>query len=243
MQVITSYYQLLPVLLKDSELSGPLLAWNMVFYRLSWIAVSLLSNRFFKTCPWAVSTLRLRDIPNLITGLRLLLAVPIVWLLLEERYREALLLFVIAGISDLVDGFLAKNYGWTSKLGSILDPLADKLLLVGTLLVLGWQGEVPVWLVSLAVGRDVMLVSLAVGYHYMIEPVKAEPLLISKLNTLLQLALVAVVLFSKAVLALPEALLILLIYGAGLTTLWSGCAYLWEWGQRAWHRVRRPPVS
>ena len=188
-------------------------------------------------------TLRPRDIPNLITVLRLLLAVPIVWLLLEERYQEALLLFLIAGISDLVDGFLAKHYGWTSKLGSILDPLADKMLLVGTLLVLGWQGAVPAWLVGMAVGRDVILVILAVGYHYLIEPFKAEPLLISKLNTLLQLALVATVLFSKAVLALPEALLVLLIYGSGLTTLWSGCAYFWEWGQRAWRKVRQPPVS
>jgi cardiolipin synthase len=136
-----------------------------------------------------------------------------------------------------VDGFLARHFGWTSRLGSILDPLADKSLVVGTLLVLGWRGELPLWLVSLAVGRDVMLVGLAVGYHYLIEPLKPEPLLSSKLNTLLQLTLVAAVLFSKAVLVLPEALLLLMIYGTGVTTLWSGCAYLWVWGRRAWGRV------
>jgi cardiolipin synthase len=187
--------------------------------------------------------LRPRDIPNLITVLRLLLAVPIVWLLLEKRYQEALALFVIAGISDLIDGFLAKHYGWTSELGGMLDPLADKMLLVGSLLVLGWQGDVPVWLVGMAVGRDVMLVSLAVSYYYLIAPFKAEPLLISKLNTLLQLGLVAAVLFSKAVVTLPEALLMLLIYSTGLTTLWSGCAYCWEWGWRVLRKDRRTHVS
>jgi len=177
----------------------------------------------------------------MITGLRLVLAVPVVWLLLEGRYLDSFLLFVIAGVSDLVDGFLARHFGWTSRLGSILDPLADKSLVVGTLLVLGWHGDVPLWLVSLAVGRDVMLIGLAVGYHYLIEPLKPEPLLSSKLNTLLQLTLVAAVLFSKAVLALPETMLALLIYGTGFTTLWSGCAYLWEWGQRARYRGMRPP--
>ena len=186
--------------------------------------------------------MRPRDIPNLITVMRLLLVAPILWLLLQNDYAGALGLFVFAGVSDLVDGFLAKTYGWTSELGGILDPLADKLLLVGTLLVLGWQGELPAWLVGLAIGRDVIIVSMAVLYNYLIEPFKAEPLLISKLNTLLQLALVTTVIFSKVVI-LPEALLLMLIYATALTTLWSGSAYIWEWGRRAWFKGRRPHVS
>ena len=186
--------------------------------------------------------MRPRDIPNLITVMRLLLVAPILWLLLQNNYIGALGLFVFAGVSDLVDGFLAKTYSWTSELGGILDPLADKLLLVGTLLVLGWQGELPAWLVGLAIGRDVIIVSMAVLYHYLIEPFKAEPLLISKLNTLLQLALVTTVIFSKVVI-LPEALLLMLIYATALTTLWSGSAYIWEWGRRAWFKGRRTHVS
>lgn len=178
-------------------------------------------------------TLSLRHLPNLITGMRLLLAVPVVWLLLEGRYLGALVLFAVAGISDLADGFLARRFGWTSWLGSVLDPLADKSLAVGTLLVLGWRGELPLWLVTLAVGRDVMLAGLAIGYHYLIEPLKPEPLLISKLNTLLQLILLAGVLFSKAVSPLPDTLLALLIYATGISTAWSGGAYLWVWGRRA----------
>lgn len=175
-----------------------------------------------------------RHLPNLITGLRLVLAAPVVWLLLQGRYLEAFVLFAVAGVSDLVDGFLARRFGWTSRLGSILDPLADKALVVGALLVLGWRGELPLWLVSLAIGRDLMLVGLAIGYHYLIEPLKPEPLLSSKLNTLLQLTLIAAVLFSQAVLPLPDVMVVLLVYGSGLTTLWSGCAYLWVWGRRAW---------
>jgi len=183
--------------------------------------------------------LNLRHLPNLITGLRLILAAPVVWLLLQGRYLEAFVLFAVAGASDLVDGFLARCFGWTSRLGSILDPLADKSLVVGTLLVLGLRGDVPLWLVTLAVGRDVMLIGLAVGYHYLIEPLKPEPLLSSKLNTVLQLTLIATALFSKAVVQLPDALLVLLVYGSGLTTLWSGCAYLWVWGRRAHRSARR----
>ena len=186
--------------------------------------------------------MRPRDIPNLITVMRLLLVAPILWLLLQENYPDALALFVLAGISDLVDGFLAKTYGWTSELGGILDPLADKLLLVGTLLVLGWQGEIPAWLVIIAIARDAIIVSMAALYHYLIEPFKAEPLLISKLNTLLQLALVATVIFSKVV-ALPEALVLMLVYATALTTVWSGGAYVWEWGRRAWLKGRRPHAS
>ena len=97
--------------------------------------------------------------------MRLLLVTPILWLLLQNNYIGALILFVFAGVSDLVDGFLAKTYSWTSELGGILDPLADKLLLVGALLVLGWQGELPAWLVGIAIGRDVIIVSMAVLYN------------------------------------------------------------------------------
>ncbi len=190
----------------------------------------------------ALAVLRLRDIPNLITVIRLLLAAPITWLLLERRYQEALLWFIIAGVSDLADGFLAKRYGWTSQLGRVLDPLADKALLVGTMLVLGWQNDLPVWLVVLAVGRDGLLVTLGTGYHYLIEPIKPKPLLISKINTLLQLALVTLVLLSK-VLPLPGSVLQALIYATAVTTLWSGGAYLWKWGRRAVRKSDRSHVA
>lgn len=186
----------------------------------------------------ALLPLRARDIPNLITSLRIVLVVPILWLLLEERYGPVLLLFVVAGVSDALDGFLAKYFGWTSRLGGILDPLADKLLLMGTILALGWLGQLPVWLVALVVLRDVVIVSGAISYHLLIERFEATPLPISKLNTLLQLMLVLAVMVNCGVTVLPAGLLQGLIALTALTTVWSGFAYVWRWGWRAWSRAQ-----
>lgn len=174
-----------------------------------------------------------RHIPNLITVMRILLVAPLLWFLFEGRYVEALILFLIAGLSDGVDGFLAKYYRWTSRLGGILDPIADKLLLVSMMLMLGWRGDLPMWLVVLIILRDVVIVSGAIAYHYLIEPLQARPLLISKLNTLFQLVLVLAVLFDKGMTALPSELLTLVLYSTAFTTLVSGIAYVWKWSQLA----------
>lgn len=182
--------------------------------------------------------LKTRDIPNLITGLRILLVPPFLWLLLQERYGAALSLFVIAGISDALDGFLAKRFGWTSTLGGILDPIADKLLLMGAVLALGWLNELPAWLVVLVILRDLIIVAGAISYHLMIERVEASPLWVSKLNTLMQLMLVFAVIVNYGIAALPAWLLAGLIYLTALTTGWSGCAYVWQWSRRAWSKTR-----
>lgn len=190
--------------------------------------------------PWPLKT---RDIPNLITGLRILLVPPFLWLLLQERYEAALLLFVIAGISDALDGFLAKYFGWTSELGGLLDPIADKLLLIGAILTLGWLSELPVWLVVLVILRDAIIVVGAISYHLMIGRVRASPLLISKLNTFMQLTLVFAVIVHYGMVPLPSWLLAGLIYLTALTTGWSGAAYVWQWGRRAWSTARDKPTS
>ncbi len=180
--------------------------------------------------------LKPRNIPNVLTILRLFLIVPIIWLLLQERFGETLVLFVIAGATDGIDGFLAKQFGWTSALGSILDPLADKALLTSTILVLGWQENLPSWLVVMVVLRDVLIVLLAIGYHYLVEPLKPEPIFISKINTLFQILLVLTILFSNGAVPLPTTLIMLLVYCVGLTTLLSGLTYGWKWGRRALQR-------
>jgi len=182
--------------------------------------------------------LKARHIPNLITGLRILLVGPFLWLLLEEHYGPALWLFIIAGVSDALDGFLAKYFGWTSELGGLLDPLADKLLLLGAMLALGWLNELPRWLVALVVARDVVIVSGAVSYHLLIERFEATPLLVSKLNTLLQLLLTLAVIVHYGMAAQPVWLITGLIYLTALTTIWSGAAYVRQWGRRARSRRR-----
>lgn len=192
--------------------------------------------------PWPF---QIRDIPNLITSLRILLVPPFLWLLLQGRYGAALLLFTIAGFSDALDGFLAKRYGWTSDLGGILDPIADKLLLVGAILVLGWLEVLPLWLVVLVILRDAMIVAGAVSYHLMIERIRPHPLLISKLNTLLQLVLVFVVIAHRGLMPLPDWLPTGLLYLTAVTTIWSGLAYVWRWGRSAWHAAQglSPPTE
>ncbi len=182
--------------------------------------------------------LKARHLPNLITGLRILLVAPFLWALLEERYSIALLLFSIAGVSDALDGFLAKYFGWTSELGGLLDPIADKLLLIGAILALGWLNELPGWLVALVILRDLLIVGGAVSYHLLIERFEAAPLMISKLNTLVQLILVCAVIVHYGMIPLPETLLTGLIVSTALTTVWSGAAYIWQWSQRA-RRQRR----
>lgn len=184
---------------------------------------------------WPLQT---QDIPNLITSLRILLVLPFLWLLLQGHYGAALWLFTLAGISDALDGFLAKRYGWTSDLGGILDPIADKLLLVGAILALGWLGALPFWLVMLAILRDAVIVAGAISYHLLIEPIRPHPLLISKLNTLLQLGLVFVVIVHRGLLALPNWLLSALFYLTAATTVWSGMAYVWRWGWAAWRSAK-----
>lgn len=176
----------------------------------------------------------LRDIPNLITVLRMVLVGPVTWLILAQRFGPALLLFGVAASTDALDGFLAKHFGWTSKLGGILDPLADKLLVTASFLALAWVGALPLWLAALVVGRDVIIVSGAVSYYFLVQRFRAAPTLTSKLNTLAQLVLVLMVVFDRGVIAVPEPLVTGLIAITALTTVASGANYVWIWGRDAW---------
>lgn len=174
-----------------------------------------------------------RDIPNLITVFRFLLVTPVVWAMLEGRFDLALLLFGIAGLSDAVDGYLAKRNNWSSRLGAIMDPLADKLLLVCAFVTLGWLDLIPLWLVVLIILRDIIIVAGALVYHYKVEKVTMEPSMVSKLNTFTQILLVFAVMFSSGIQALPDTWIDALLYAVVVTTVWSGLGYMWTWGGRA----------
>ena len=176
------------------------------------------------------------DLPNIITFVRFLLVPPVVLLLLNHRYDAAMLVFALAGFSDALDGYLAKRYHWTSRLGALLDPLADKLMLVSGFVALAWLGLIPPWLVGLIILRDVVIVTGAIVYHMRIEKLEAAPSVVSKVNTLAQILLVLAVMFSQAIQELPSFWMDVLIYGVLLTTLWSGLDYVWTWGRRAWLR-------
>ncbi|MGD8615148.1 MAG: CDP-alcohol phosphatidyltransferase family protein [Gammaproteobacteria bacterium] len=177
--------------------------------------------------------MRARDIPNLITLGRILLVAPTGWALVQQHYPLALTLFMVAGLSDGVDGFLAKHYNWTTRLGALLDPLADKALLVCSYAALTWTGLLPVWLFVLIILRDIVIVSGAAVYHFRIARLEAAPTRISKLNTVLQILLVLLIIFGQLSPWVNPDWVGLLVYVVALTTLWSGLDYVVTWSRRA----------
>jgi cardiolipin synthase len=133
---------------------------------------------------------KLKYIPNMICVGRIILVAPIVWALLQERYGLALLLCVIAGLSDALDGYLARRFDWRTRLGGLLDPAADKLLMFACFVTLTWMGWVPVWFAAIVVGRDVVIITGAIVYQLLVAPVHGEPTTASKLNTVLQISFI-----------------------------------------------------
>lgn len=178
----------------------------------------------------------LRHLPNLICVLRMLLVLPIVLLLVNGEWRFTLLLIALAGFSDGLDGFLAKRYGWQSRLGSMLDPAADKLLMVSLFVTLTWLGLVPLWLTVLVVLRDVLISAFGLAYNALVEPLTAQPTIVSKFNTALQLAFVLAVITAQAFGWPPR--LGLDILGALVFTscIVSGVGYILTWSRRSWIR-------
>src|SRR5271168_2338561 len=119
----------------------------------------------------------------MISVIRMALVVPIAICLARHQLAATLLLFAVAAVSDAADGYLARRFGWQSELGGLLDPIADKLLLVTAFITLGYLGLVPLWLVVAAVARDVIIVSGAAAYRGFIGPLTAHPSIVSKFNT------------------------------------------------------------
>jgi cardiolipin synthase len=138
------------------------------------------------------------SIPNLITLGRILLVPVMVWAIAAGEMRAAFVLFLVAGLSDLVDGFLAKRFNMATELGAYLDPLADKALIVSIYVTLGIAGAIPRWLVILVVSRDIMIVSAIILSWLVDKPVTLKPLTVSKLNTVAQILLALWVLASLA---------------------------------------------
>lgn len=172
-------------------------------------------------------------LPNTLCVLRIALVPPTVWALGAARYRTALALVVLAALTDALDGFLARRFGWGSRVGSVLDPLADKVMLVSLFLALGWLGLLPFWLTALVVLRDVVIVVGAIAYQVLVGGLKMEPTVAGKATTAAQLLLLGVVVGRLAGVPLPEGLVVTLIGIAAAVTLWSGVDYVYRWAQRA----------
>jgi cardiolipin synthase (CMP-forming) len=169
------------------------------------------------------------SVPNLLTIARILMVPLLIWLIISGNFRFAFAIFVAAGITDAVDGFIAKNYGSVTELGTYLDPLADKLLLVSIYVTLGLQGVLPDWLVILVVSRDVMIVGAVILSWLVDKPVRMHPLFLSKANTTAQILLAAIII---GALAFAEPHPILIVWGSavvGFLTVVSGAQYMVAW--------------
>jgi cardiolipin synthase (CMP-forming) len=175
----------------------------------------------------------LRHLPNLICLARIALIWPIVVALIGGNYDLALFLLTVAAVSDGLDGYLAKRFGWTSELGKILDPLADKLLIITLFLVDAWIGLVPWWLTVTAVTRDVAIVIGAFVWRFWIGPLTGRPSITSKINTGLQLAYLLGVITHAAARVPPQGFLSALAVIIVITTLLSGVNYAVVFARRA----------
>ena len=172
-------------------------------------------------------------LPNAISILRIALVPPILILILQGEYGWALALFWFAGFSDGLDGYLAVRFGWTTRLGGLLDPAADKLLITGLFITLAYTGDIPVWLAAVVILRDVVIVLGALAYNYIVKPVPGEPTRISKLNTALQMIFVLFVL-SRGGFGWPDEISITVLGAAILVTVViSGVDYVLSWSARA----------
>ena len=168
-------------------------------------------------------------IPNYITLLRLALVPFVIWSMTTGNMMLALVGFIIAGVSDGVDGFIARRFDMRSELGTYLDPIADKLLLVSVFLALAYLGAIPAWLVVLVVSRDAMIVSGVMLSTVMGNPVEMRPLFVSKANTAAQIILVAVILGHLAFKANWNFITGPLIIIVAILTVVSAMAYLVAW--------------
>jgi cardiolipin synthase len=187
--------------------------------------------------------LLLANLPNAITLGRVMSVPVLFYLLVSGRSVAAFLVFVLAGLSDAVDGWLAKRFDWRSELGAYLDPLADKLLIVSIFIALGVRDELPLWLVVAVVSRDILIVVAVLLSLVLDQPIPIKPLAISKLNTVAQIALAATVLARDAFALELEATRLALVWITGALTLLSLAAYLKDWFMHmaGYESGREPP--
>jgi cardiolipin synthase len=169
------------------------------------------------------------NLPNLITLARILVVPVVVWAIASGEMLFAFILFLAAGVSDAVDGLIAKRFGMTSELGAYLDPLADKTLIVSIYVALGITEAVPRWLVILVVSRDIMIVGAVMLSWLVGKPVVVKPLLISKLNTVAQIVFAGLVLAALGMRFNPGWTLTAMMMLVAALTLLSVGAYVREW--------------
>jgi cardiolipin synthase (CMP-forming) len=180
----------------------------------------------------------LRQLPNLVSSIRILLVVPIALTLAHHRFITTLWLFGAAALSDAVDGWLARRFGWQTELGGILDPIADKLMLATVFVMLALLGNAPIWLTAAVIARDCIIVLGAISYRVWIGRVEARPSLVSKLNTLCQVIFILAIVGGPQFSWPPRWAVLSLGALVFVTVAVSGIDYVLVYGRQAAERAR-----
>jgi cardiolipin synthase len=176
-----------------------------------------------------------RWLPNAISILRIALISPILIMIINGNFVWAIGLFLLAGFSDGIDGYLAKRFNWRTRLGALLDPVADKLLVASLFITLAYSQYIPIWLAAVVIFRDVIIIVGATAYNFLVGPVQGKPTQISRLNTALQLLFLLFVL-SRAGFGWPDQIFIIILGASVLiTVVISGVDYVWSWSRRVRH--------
>ncbi len=178
-----------------------------------------------------------KQIPNALTVFRLILIAPFLVYLYQQEYIYAFYIFLVAGFTDGLDGWLARYFNWQTKIGSMLDPVADKFLVLSSFISLALIGQLPWWLVALVIIRDLTISFGALTWIMLIKrPLDFEPTKLSKYNTSFQLALITLCLFELAYFQFPSSVINSLIILTTFTTTTSYIDYVWTWGNKAWSK-------
>ena len=181
--------------------------------------------------------MQLNWIPNAICIARVILVGPIIFFLLAQEFVTAVALIGVAGVSDAVDGFLARHFKWRTRLGSFLDPAADKALTISVFLTLAYLGLIPMGLAALVVCRDLVIVAGAAAYQWLIAPLQAEPRCISRINTTCQFVFVGCTLTAAAFEWPPASVIVVSGAAVVFTSITSGLDYVLSWGRQAWRET------
>ncbi len=178
------------------------------------------------------------NLPNLITVLRICLVPVIIKLMLSEHYMAALWLFTAAGVSDALDGYIARRFDMRTTLGATLDPLADKILIIASVISLCRLGLLPVWLAVVVVCRDLVIAGGAIAWRYAIGRLHMDPLISSKINTFMQVGMIFLVLGKASGMEGISILLPYLFTLVLITSLFSGIQYVFVWSKKALDKKR-----
>ncbi len=185
----------------------------------------------------------LRQLPNSISAFRIVLVAPIGIALAHRDWPVAIALILVATASDGLDGFLARRFGWQTPLGALLDPAADKLLVATVFVTLAVRGGVPLWLMAVAVGRDLVIVTGTLAYRLRFGPLRVRARAVSRLNTLCQLGFVLCVVVRREIGWPPAWAEITLGATTLVTTTVSGIDYVLTYGRAAREAARAEAVE